>query len=95
MKTINVSVKDKPFKIYVVNYDGEEVNVAEPKLESAIDECIQDNEYYDNCAKIEGEECSVSDVSDLYYYVFGDEDNDNPSEQDIIDSISDVWEGNV
>ena len=93
MKTINVQIKNKSFKIYVVTYKGKEVNVAEPKLEQAVLECIEVNEFCDNCASINGKPCMVSEVSDLYYYVFDDYGNDNPTEQDIIVSIADVWVG--
>jgi len=95
MKTINVQIKNKSFKVYVITYEGEEVNVAEPKLEQAVLECIEVNEFCDNCASINGKPCMVSEVSDLYYYIFGDENNNNPTEQDIINSIADVWEGNI
>lgn len=93
MEIINVTIKGELFRVYAVTYLGRKVNVAEPKLEDAIQGCINNNEYCYDVASIEGKACSVEDVSDLYYYVYGDEDNDNPTEQDIIDSISDVWEG--
>lgn len=95
MRTINVKIKNKSFKVYVITYEGKAVNVAEPRLEQAILECIELNEFCDTCASIENVPCMISKVSDLYYYVFGDEDNSNPTEQDIIDSIADVWEGHV
>lgn len=93
MEIINVTIKGESFRIFVVTYLGRKVKVAEPKLEDAIQDCINNDEYCCNFASIEGKVCSVEDVSDLYYYVYGDEDEGNPTEQNIIDSISDVWEG--
>lgn len=93
MDIINVRIKNKNFKVFVITYQGYKVNVAEPRLETEIIDSIEHDGFFNNCASIEGKPCNVEDVSDLYYYVFGDVNNINPTEDDIINSISTIWEG--
>ena len=93
MKTIQVTIEKENFNIYVVTIQGEEVNVAEPRLEDKMIELIENDKYCESYkCSINGKESSITEVSDLYYYVFGDTENLNPSEEEVIESISDVYE---
>lgn len=98
MRIIKVTLFDKTYNIYVVSYMGEEVYVADFKLEQRIIEAIKNEDYFSNNASINGKKCKVKDISNMYYYVLGEiedvKDDYIPTEQEIIDSIADVWEGN-
>lgn len=98
MRIIKVTLFDKTYNIYVVSYMGEEVYVADFKLEQRIIEAIKNEDYFSNNASINGKQCKVKDISNMYYYVLGEiedvKDDYIPTEQEIIDSIADVWEGN-
>ena len=90
MNIIHVKVYGVEYKIYEVESNGKTYQAAEPKLYERINKAIEDDGYLHPDAEIEGVPCSIQDVDDLYCYVFGDEENDNPTEQDIIDSLIDV-----
>ena len=93
MKTIQVTIEKENFNIYVVTIQGEEVNVAEPRLEDKMIDLIENDKYCkSNKCLINGKESNVTEVSDLYYYVFGDTENLNPTEKEVIESISDIYE---
>lgn len=72
---------------------NKKVRVASPQLDSEIAKLIEEGHYSDTMCTIDGENVSVQ-VVDEYYFVYGDEENLNPTEQEIIESIEDVLDDN-
>ena len=43
---------------------------------------------------MDGHECTIADIPDTFFYIFGDENNPNPTCSEVFESIMDVYEGN-
>lgn len=69
---------------------GKKICVASPQLDEEIAKLIEKGHFSDSTCIFDGKKVLLSEVDEMYYYVYGDEDNLNPTEQEVIESIEDV-----
>ena len=89
---MEVKIEEQPFALFQIQINNEDLIVASPALDNRIHELILENRWCDEIAEMDGKTCSVRDIEEMYYYVFGNEDNEKPTEQEVVESIMDVME---
>lgn len=87
-----VKIDGETYPLYNVTIKGIPLVVASPALADKIDECIQENHYLEEMCEMNGESCTVQEVDERFYYIFGDEDNLTPTPEEVIESIEDVMD---
>ena len=92
METIKIKIDKQNYKIFCVEVKGKKLNIAQQSLENKIQNILENDtfDYFnDKIAEINGQKSTLDEVSSLYDYVYGNNEN-NPKEEDIIHSIEDL-----
>ena len=85
-----VKIDGEIYPLYNIEIKGKSLNVASPSLNKKIEECIDNGDYFNEICEMDGKVCTVEVVDNTYCYVFGDEENLNPTMEEVIESIEDV-----
>lgn len=91
MEVKKVIINDVECNLFVdVLIKGKKICVASPQLNEEIVKLIEKGHFSDSTCIFDGKKVLLSEVDKMYYYIYGDEDNLNPTEQEVIESIEDV-----
>lgn len=81
MITTTFKIGKRNYKMFTININGNDVNVASFALNNRIEKMIEQDRYHE-----------VSDIDKLYYY-FLPKEVDDTCEREVYESITDVYEG--
>ena len=87
-----VRIDGETYPMYNVTIKGIPMVIASPALAYKIDKCIQDDQYLNPIGEMDGKQCTIKDIDETFTYIFGDDENLNPTENEVIESVEDVME---
>lgn len=93
MEALKVIINGIETELYIdVAIHGNLISVASPILEREMNKIIENDGYYTDDVWVNGTKMKANKLDGMYFYVYGDEDNLHPTEEEIIESIDDVYQ---